>query len=165
MHLVTWAVAFALMEPTTYAVHRFVMHGVGRRVHATHHRAQRLSRIEANDLFPVAFAGATLLAMAAGFARPGLSFLVDVGIGVSAYGLVYTFVHDVYIHRRVRRFAAVVGPLERLAEAHRIHHLYGGEPYGMLVPIVPADLRRRHERQEQRRREHRRRRETAVTAG
>ena len=145
MRLATWAVAFALMEPTTYAVHRFVMHGLARRIHATHHRAQKLSRLEANDVFPVAFAGLTLVAMAAGFARPGLAFLVDVGIGVTAYGLVYSFVHDVYVHRRIRRFTAVVGPLERLAEAHRIHHLYGGEPYGMLVPVVPADLRRRHE--------------------
>ena len=145
MRPVTWALAFVLMEPVTYAVHRFVMHGIGRRIHATHHRSGTLARLEANDAFPLAFAGATLLAVAAGFARPGLAFLVDVGVGVTAYGLAYTFVHDVYAHRRVRRFTAVVGPLERLAEAHRIHHLYGGEPYGMLVPIVPADLRRRHE--------------------
>ena len=31
----------------------------------------------------------------------------------------------------------------RLAEAHRIHHLYGGAPYGMLLPVVPAELRER----------------------
>ena len=54
--------------------------------------------------------------------------------------------HDVYIHGRVgwvrgRRIAV----LDRLADAHRIHHLYNGAPYGMLVPIVPADLRARAE--------------------
>jgi hypothetical protein len=29
----------------------------------------------------------------------------------------------------------------RLAAAHRLHHRYGGEPYGMLFPVVPASLR------------------------
>ena len=31
----------------------------------------------------------------------------------------------------------------RLAEAHRLHHRYGGEPYGMLFPVVPVSLRAR----------------------
>ena len=36
----------------------------------------------------------------------------------------------------VRRPPSAV--LERLAAAHELHHRYGGAPYGMLVPIVPA---------------------------
>ena len=63
--------------------------------------------------------------------------------GVSAYGLLYALVHDVYIHRRLPLFRRRHALLERLADAHRIHHLYNGEPYGMLVPVVPRDLRER----------------------
>jgi beta-carotene 3-hydroxylase len=56
-------------------------------------------------------------------------------------------VHDVYIHDRLPLFRGRTVPvLERLAAAHRIHHLYNGEPYGMLLPIVPRELRERAER-------------------
>ena len=59
----------------------------------------------------------------------------------------YALVHDVYIHRRLgwfegRRIAA----FDRLAEAHRIPHLYHAAPYGMLLPVVPAELRERASR-------------------
>ena len=64
--------------------------------------------------------------------------------GVTAYGVVYALVHDVYIHRRLALFRRPVAVLDRLAEAHRVHHRYGGEPYGMLLPIVPRKLRPDH---------------------
>jgi beta-carotene 3-hydroxylase len=61
----------------------------------------------------------------------------------------YALVHDVYIHGRLgwfrnRRIAA----FDRLADAHRIHHLYNAAPYGMLLPVVPAGLRERASRTE-----------------
>ena len=57
---------------------------------------------------------------------------------------VYALVHDVYIHGRLPLFGGRrVGLLDRLADAHRIHHLYGGESYGMLLPLVPRELRAR----------------------
>ena len=34
-------------------------------------------------------------------------------------------------------------PLERLKEAHALHHRFGGEPYGMLCPVIPRQLRER----------------------
>lgn len=99
-------------------------------------------QIEANDAFPVMFAAVTILAMAAGTHVSGLFVLVPTAVGVTAYGAAYGFVHDVYIHGRFIRLP-VFGPLERLRRAHAIHHLYGGEPYGMLCPFVPAELRQR----------------------
>ena len=53
----------------------------------------------------------------------------------------------------LHRWIAPAGSLRRaaldhLAEAHRIHHLYGRAPYGMLVPVVPAELRERASRTE-----------------
>ncbi len=137
---VPFVVAFVVMEPVTYAAHRWVMHGAGWVLHRSHHRRQA-GRLEANDGFPVAFAAVTIAGMAAATRVPSLH-LISVGAGVTAYGAAYAFVHDVYIHRRLGRLP-VWAPLERLKEAHAIHHLFGGEPYGMLCPIVPGELRRR----------------------
>lgn len=136
-------VAFAAMEPVTYLVHRFVMHGPGRRLHRSHHRSGRSSRFEANDWFPVAFAALVLAGLAVGFNVPGFGALVPVGIGVTAYGVAYGLVHDGYIHRRVPWPFGRWAVLDRLAEAHRLHHRFNGEPYGMLVPVVPQALRER----------------------
>lgn len=137
-------VAFLAMEPATYAAHRWVMHGVGWVLHRSHHR-RRAKALEANDAFPLLFASATIVAVAAGTRRPGLRPLRSVGAGVTLYGAVYGFVHDLYIHARLGRLPRSAA-LERLKAAHRIHHLFGGEPYGMLFPFVPAELRAREAR-------------------
>jgi len=136
------AMAFVVMEPMTAAAHRWIMHGVGRALHRSHHR-QHVGRFEANDAYPVMFAAVVCLGLWAGFNVSNLSGLVPIGIGITLYGGAYGVVHDVYIHGRTglikRRFAI----LDRLADAHRIHHLYNGAPYGMLVPVVPRRLRER----------------------
>lgn len=144
--LLAGTVAFVAMEPLTYAAHRWVMHGVGWVLHRSHHRRRRVvtwkDRFEANDWFPVGFATITIAAMAVGTGMRSAAVLVPIGVGVTAYGAAYAFVHDVYIHARIGRLP-VLAPLERLRDAHAIHHLFGGEPYGMLCPIVPAELRAR----------------------
>jgi beta-carotene 3-hydroxylase len=137
------SVAFVAMEPVTYGVHRFVMHGPGLVWHRSHH-ARSAGRFERNDLFPVVFASVTIAAMAAGSQIAALALLLPIGAGVSAYGLAYLLVHDGYIHRRLpgaprRRLRG----LDRLADAHALHHRFGAEPYGMLLPVVPARLRER----------------------
>jgi beta-carotene 3-hydroxylase len=138
--------AFAVMEPVTAATHRWVMHGIGVRLHRSHHRRRWSdgSRLEANDAFPVMFAAVVCIGLWVGFNQPGWAGLVPVGVGVTLYGLAYALVHDVYIHGRIGAFGARrFQVLEGLADAHRIHHLYNGAPYGMLVPIVPRELRDR----------------------
>lgn len=135
---------FVVMEPLTYAAHRWVMHGIGERLHRSHHRPGS-SGWEANDLYPVMFAAVVMIGLAVGFNAPGWEVLVPLGVGVTLYGIAYGIVHDVYIHRRLPggRRPRSRPTLEHFAEAHRIHHLYNGEPYGMLLPIVPAALRAR----------------------
>jgi beta-carotene 3-hydroxylase len=146
---VTWLIvavaAFVVMEPVTYAAHRWLMHGVGLRLHRSHHRRWHRAGegfLEANDAFPAAFAAVTMLALAVGFNVDGLGVLIPMCVGVTAYGAAYAFVHDVYVHQRVTlRHRSPV--LDRLAEAHALHHRFGGEPYGMLLPVIPASVRRR----------------------
>jgi len=135
--------AFLVMEPITAATHRWVMHGIGEFLHRSHHRP-RNTRWEANDWYPVMFAAVANMALFAGFNWDGFGSLVPVAIGVTMYGAAYATVHDVYIHGRLGWFSGrPIAVLERLADAHRIHHLYSAAPYGMLLPIVPAELRDR----------------------
>lgn len=144
----TWIVvaAFVAMEGVSYLAHRFVMHGPGMGLHRSHHRRSGAgSRFEANDAFPMMFAAVTILAMTAGVTLPSLDVLFTVGVGVTLYGASYAFVHDVYIHRRLGSWVPEVGALEWLKSSHEIHHLFGGEPYGMLFPVVPRRLRVRAE--------------------
>jgi beta-carotene 3-hydroxylase len=134
-------VAFAVMEPITAATHRLVMHGVGMRLHRSHHRDLH-DGFELNDAFPLLFAAVVCTGLWVGFHDPAWSELVPIGFGVTAYGAAYAALHDVYIHRRVRWFGGrSIRVLDRLADAHAVHHRFGGAPYGMLVPIVPRRAR------------------------
>lgn len=141
--LVIVVLAFLAMEPVTAATHRWVMHGVGEFLHRSHHQ-RIVGRFEANDWYPVMFAAVVNVGFFAGFNWDGFGSLVPVGVGVTMYGACYALVHDVYIHGRLGWFAGRrVAAFDRLADAHRIHHLYGAAPYGMLLPVVPAHLRER----------------------
>jgi beta-carotene 3-hydroxylase len=145
--------AFLVMEPVTYLTHRFVMHGLAERIHRSHHVPSQ-GRWEANDAFPVVFSAAAMVATLAAYQGWTSRLVLAAVVGVGLYGLLYALVHDVYIHRRLARSAPAAGHvapgrsrrhpwLERLAAAHRVHHLYNGEPYGMLLPVVPRKLRER----------------------
>jgi beta-carotene 3-hydroxylase len=134
--------AFVVMEPITALTHRFVMHGVGRALHRSHHR-RHSSGWELNDLYPLAFAMVVMAAMAVGFNVAGLSWLLPITVGVTMYGATYALVHDIYIHRRLGWFGERRMPgFERLAAAHRVHHDRNSGPYGMLLPVVPRRSRR-----------------------
>ncbi len=135
--------AFVAMEPITAATHRWIMHGIGEFLHRSHHRP-RTGRWETNDWYPVIFAAIVNLGLFAGFNVDGLGALIPVAVGVTLYGAMYALVHDVYIHGRLGWFEGRrIVLFDRLAEAHRIHHLYNAAPYGMLLPVVPAELRER----------------------
>jgi beta-carotene 3-hydroxylase len=140
MNVLVALFAFVLMEPCTYAAHRWIMHGPGERFHRSHHvNAARSipTKWEANDVFPLVFAAFVMGALALGFNTASFAVLVPASVGVTLYGAVYFAVHDLYIHRRIRLLGSRhIAPLERLADAHRMHHATNGEPYGMLMPIM-----------------------------
>jgi beta-carotene 3-hydroxylase len=138
------ATSFIVMEPITYVTHRWLMHGVGIRLHRSHHRHFPVGKFEANDWFPVMFASIVMCGLAVGFNVRDLSALVPIGVGVTLYGAAYAFVHDGYTHRRIPGFRTRrVATLDRLADAHRLHHRFNSEPYGMLLPFIPARIRQR----------------------
>lgn len=130
--LVLVLVGFVGMEVVSYVLHRWVMHGVGFRWHRSHHEPPS-GRFERNDRFPLVFAGigVTLFALGAG-PWPTLWWLA---IGVTAYGMLYLFVHEVFIHQRLPVRIPSSSYLEWLRSSHRDHHAAGGEPFGMLLPL------------------------------
>ena len=129
-----------VMEPLTALTHRWVMHGGGWGWHRSHHRPAT-GRFEANDLYPVVFAGLTIAVLCVGVFG-GVHVLVPVGIGVTAYGAAYLLLHDVAIHRRlpIRVPGRLLDPWRR---AHAVHHRFNDAPYGFLAPVVPRRLRDR----------------------
>ena len=135
--------AFLGMEVLVYLSHRFVMHGPGMPIHKSHHRRRPEPGFELNDVYPLMGSTVAMSGFALGLNVQGLAPLLPMAIGLTLYGVAYFFVHDIYIHRRLPWFNAELGVCERLKAAHRIHHLWGGEPYGMLFPVVPAALRER----------------------
>ncbi len=134
--------AFVAMEGVSYAMHRAVMHGAGWSLHADHH-APHGRRFQRNDLYPASFSVVAVALFTTGTTVAGMGGALFAGVGMTAYGLAYVWVHEVCIHGRLPGRHGRNRYVRWLRSMHRIHHLYGGEPYGMLLPIVPAELRRR----------------------
>jgi beta-carotene 3-hydroxylase len=135
-------VAFLGMELVSYATHRWVMHGPGMGWHRSHHRPAE-GRFERNDLFPLCFSAVGVALFALATVGPAVRTLFWVGVGVTAYGALYMVVHDVCIHRRLPVPIPSSRYLAWVRDAHRVHHVTGGEPYGMLLPLVPGSSARR----------------------
>ncbi len=131
--------AFLVMEPFTALMHRVVFHGFGMGWHRSHHEAPP-PVLEANALFPVVFAVATITVMAVGAWLGGGDVLTPLGIGITAYGATYLLVHDVVIHRRVPWLPIPDGLGRRVRAAHNVHHLYSDAPFGFVAPVVPRRL-------------------------
>jgi beta-carotene 3-hydroxylase len=143
--VVIFLLTFVAMEGVAALEHRVAMHGFAWSWHRSHHQPPT-GRFEANDRFPFVFAGAAILMFLVGTNVAALAWLLPVAAGITAYGAVYFLVHDVYIHGRLGgRHLPRVAALDRLADAHALHHRFNRAPYGMLVPIVPGDVRARAE--------------------
>ncbi|WP_407696573.1 sterol desaturase family protein [Sphingomonas abietis] len=139
------------MEGFAYAAHRWIMHGPGWFLHASHHRPRK-GRFELNDLYAVIFAGPSILLLAGGMRWgwwPGCTWI---GAGVAAYGAIYFGFHDGIVHKRLpHRFVPRSRYLKRIVQAHLLHHVVatkaGTVSFGFLVAPKPealkAELKRR----------------------
>jgi beta-carotene 3-hydroxylase len=139
------------MEGFAYAMHRWVMHGPGWFLHASHHRA-RTGPFEANDLYAVIFAVPSIILLAGGVRWgwwPGCTWI---GAGIAGYGAIYFGFHDWIVHRRLpHRYVPRSGYMKRIIQAHRLHHVVetkqGTVSFGFLVAPAPealkAELKRR----------------------
>lgn len=144
-----------LMELVTWAIHKYIMHGIAWRWHKTHHRNHD-DIFELNDLFALIFAGLAIGLLVLGQQSPWLEWLFWSGIGVCLYGFMYVLVHDVITHRRLPfDWYPKRGYLRRLVEAHHLHHASRSRKdsvsYGFLYAPPVDKLRERLKRRNRQR--------------
>ncbi|PXA85356.1 beta-carotene hydroxylase [Nostoc sp. 3335mG] len=149
--IILFALTVAAMEGFAYAMHRWVMHGPGWFLHASHHR-QRTGPFELNDLYAVIFAIPSILLLAGGVRWSWWPGCTWIGAGIAAYGAIYFGFHDWIVHKRLpHRYVARSRYMKRIVQAHRLHHVVetkaGTVSFGFLVAPKPealkAELKRR----------------------
>lgn len=132
--------AFVMMEFISYLAHRFVYHGFLWVIHKSHH-SPRKGLFEMNDLFPLFFSSISILLMWYAVGDPGRSDILALTLGVTMYGIIYLVIHDLYVHRRMKSLTFRIPYLREVKKAHMVHHMTGGEPYGLLLFTTPRKLR------------------------
>ena len=136
--------AFLLMEFAAWATHKYLMHGALWFLHEDHHVLT--GRVmQKNDSFALIFA----VPSASGFIFGSIyqnDILFFSGLGILVYGFAYLFVHDIFIHRRVKIFSKPKNAyLRAVLFEHRKHHASeakeDGEFFGMLF-VNPKTIRK-----------------------
>ena len=149
MHWLTGPLLFlatvVAMEGVAYIAHRWVMHGPGWILHASHHRL-RTGPFEANDLYAIIFAAPSILLIFGGVNLAWGAWAIWVGAGIAAYGAIYFGFHDVIVHKRVaHRYVARSAYMKRIVQAHRLHHAVetkeGTVSFGYLWAPPAEDLK------------------------
>ncbi|WP_066798121.1 sterol desaturase family protein [Sphingomonas soli] len=134
------------MEGFAYVMHRWVMHGPGWFLHASHHRP-RTGNWELNDLYAVIFALPSIVLLYGGVHLgwwPGFAWI---GAGIAGYGAIYFGFHDIIVHQRLpHRYVARSPYMKRIVQAHRLHHAVeskrGAVSFGFLWAPAPDVLKR-----------------------
>ena len=142
--LTSFLATILAMEGLAYAMHRWVMHGPGWILHASHHRPRR-GRFEANDLYAAIFALPSILLLYGGVNLGWGGWAIGVGAGIAAYGAIYFGFHDVIVHKRIdHRYVARSRYMKRIVQAHRLHHAVetraGAVSFGFLWAPPAARL-------------------------
>ncbi|MEL6360865.1 MAG: sterol desaturase family protein [Pseudomonadota bacterium] len=137
-------VTVLVMEAVAWLLHRYVMHGFMWSIHKTHHEPRK-GAFELNDAFGVAFALPSALLINLG--TRGNELAMAVGIGISVYGVIYFFFHDMLVHRRVDLgLRPRSGYLARIVQAHRLHHAVQGKDgcvaFGFIFAPSPKRLKK-----------------------
>ena len=140
------------MELFAYVAHRFVMHGFGWFLHASHHRAQK-GFWELNDVYVFIFAVPSASLFITGALGIVGSWAPWVASGIAAYGAIYVGFHDIIVHKRINhRYVPKSAYMKRIIQAHRLHHVvetkHGTVSYGFLWAPKPEDLKAELKRRE-----------------
>jgi beta-carotene 3-hydroxylase len=128
-------VSFIGMEAVAWLAHKYIMHGLLWRLHKDHHQPNTNTKFERNDAFFFIFATPAIIGYIIGYKNFTLPFWI--AIGISLYGLAYFFIHDLFIHQRVKVLRNANSMYFRaIRKAHKVHHKHlgkeEGECFGML---------------------------------
>lgn len=130
------------MEAFAWATHKYIMHGWGWGWHRSHHEP-RAGSVEKNDLYAISFALVVVALFEIGTRWEPLWWAA---LGITVYGCIYAFVHDMMVHQRFgMRWVPRHGYAKRLLQAHRLHHAVKGRDgavsFGFLLAPSPARLK------------------------
>ncbi|MDF1835511.1 MAG: beta-carotene hydroxylase [Alteraurantiacibacter sp. bin_em_oilr2.035] len=144
------------MEFVAWSSHRYIMHGFGWEWHRDHHEPHN-NVLEKNDLYGLVGAAMSISMFALGsplvLGDAAWAPATWIGLGILAYGIIYTLVHDGLVHQRYFRWVPKRGYAKRLVQAHKLHHATigkeGGVSFGFILAADPvrlkAELRRQKE--------------------
>ena len=139
--ILTIIATFIAMEGVAWGMHKYVMHGPGWIFHEDHHiKEPGRSWVERNDVFFIFFASIAITCFALWTFGFGTAFM-SVAAGVTLYGATYFFIHDLFIHQRIKVLTHTkIRYLRAIRRAHKMHHKHltkeDGECFGMLwVPL------------------------------
>lgn len=128
------------MEGATWIIHKYVMHGFLWFLHRDHHDHSNKGSLEKNDYFFVIFALPAIALLYFG-SKNNFDFRFYIGLGITLYGIAYFWVHDLFIHQRIKTLRDTKSPyFMAIRRAHKQHHKHtgkhNGECFGFLwVPF------------------------------
>ena len=140
MNILITIFVFIAMEPMTWLIHKYVMHGFLWILHQDHHDHSNEGELEKNDYFFIIFAIPAIALFYFG-ALAGYNYLFFIGLGITLYGVAYFFVHDIFIHQRIKIFSKTNHPyFLAIRRAHKQHHKHigkeEGECFGFLFVLI-----------------------------
>jgi len=129
--------SFLFMELVAWFSHKYLMHGILWFMHRDHHQKPKDRFWEVNDLFFIIFALPGIILLYKGYSMGINSSFFWAGLGISLYGIVYLFIHDIAVHQRIRLFRHLDSVyLRAVRKAHKIHHKHlekkNGENFGFV---------------------------------
>ena len=147
-------VTIVAMEGVAWASHKYIMHGVAWAWHRDHHEPHD-KLLEKNDLFGLVGAALSIAMFALGsppiMGQAAWWPATWIGLGILAYGIIYTLVHDGLVHQRYFRWVPRSGYAKRIVQAHKLHHAAtgkeGGVSFGFVFAGNPALLKAELRRQ------------------
>jgi len=124
------AAAFTAMEGVAWLTHKYVMHGLLWFLHSDHHSKDPESVLEKNDSFFLIFSIPGIAGLLIGM-QHHFNYFFWIGLGITIYGFAYFFVHDVFIHQRLKYFRRSDSTyLRAIRKAHKVHHKHLGKEHG-----------------------------------
>ena len=129
------------MEVVAWLTHRYIMHGVFWYFHKDNHTRENKGFFEKNDFFFLIFALPGSILIMYGIETGITFFPFWIGLGITVYGFAYFFVHDLFIHQRIKVLKNTKNKyLLGIRRGNKVHHKKlskeDGKCFGMLfVPL------------------------------
>jgi beta-carotene 3-hydroxylase len=148
-NVLIFIVTVLCMEVFAYAMHRWVMHGPGWFLHASHH-CKRHGMFEWNDMYALIFALPSIFLIYMGVQGSWGPVATSIGAGIAGYGFIYFAFHDAIVHKRIpNRYVPKSAYMKRIVQAHKLHHAveskHGTVSFGFIyappVAVLKEQLR------------------------